>query len=308
MLFAFSIMNGQNTFKYRIDANGGINITGLAKIGTDTISTKAYARSVGGTGTGTIDTTFIYRAIGLKADTVNQTFTGTITLPSTTSAGDVSSTELQYVNGVTSAIQTQLNTKADTVGQSFTGTITLPSTTSIGDVSSTEIGYVNSVTSAIQTQLNSKLDTTNVDPIANYVPLLVDTIPLFVFGGGGGNDGDTTAITTNTLYGAFFNAGSDTLVVTQLRVAMEAGTTPLGTDTVSVHISWDINLKDGSPTLLNTNPLGCNSITGGTVDASFAASKIPPSVWVWATTPGVVVGRKPSMVVMQISGYKIPTY
>jgi len=39
------------------------------------------------------------------------TATGTVLLPTTTSIGDVSSTELQYLDGVTSAIQTQLNAK-----------------------------------------------------------------------------------------------------------------------------------------------------------------------------------------------------
>ena len=41
---------------------------------------------------------------------------GNIVLPSTTSIGDVYATEISYVNGVTSAIQTQLNNKADTAG------------------------------------------------------------------------------------------------------------------------------------------------------------------------------------------------
>jgi hypothetical protein len=41
----------------------------------------------------------------------NPTFTGTVTLPSTTSIGTVSSTEIGYVDGVTSAIQTQLDSK-----------------------------------------------------------------------------------------------------------------------------------------------------------------------------------------------------
>lgn len=41
---------------------------------------------------------------------------GDIVFPSTTTIGDVSSTEISYVNGVTSAIQTQLNNKADTAG------------------------------------------------------------------------------------------------------------------------------------------------------------------------------------------------
>lgn len=99
------------------------------------------------------------------------TFSGTVTLPNTTSIGDVSSTELAYVNGVTSAIQTQLDGKlasstasstyAPLSGPTFTGTVSLPNTTSIGDVSSAEIGYVNGVTSAIQTQLDAKA------PLAN---------------------------------------------------------------------------------------------------------------------------------------------
>jgi hypothetical protein len=41
------------------------------------------------------------------------TFTGTVVLPSTTSIGNVSSTELGYLDGVTSSIQTQLNAKAN---------------------------------------------------------------------------------------------------------------------------------------------------------------------------------------------------
>lgn len=70
--------------------------------------------------------------------------------------GDVSNTELQYLNGVTSAIQTQINAKAPTAGPTFTGTVTLPSTTSIGNVSATEIGYLDGVTSGVQSQLNDK--------------------------------------------------------------------------------------------------------------------------------------------------------
>lgn len=47
----------------------------------------------------------------LTSPTINgATLTGTVVLPSTTSIGNVSSTEIGYVDGVTSAIQTQLNT------------------------------------------------------------------------------------------------------------------------------------------------------------------------------------------------------
>lgn len=43
----------------------------------------------------------------------DKTFTGTIVLPATTSIGNVSDTEIGYVDGVTSAIQTQINSKSE---------------------------------------------------------------------------------------------------------------------------------------------------------------------------------------------------
>jgi hypothetical protein len=50
------------------------------------------------------------------------TFTGTVTLPSTTSIGTISSAEIGYLDGVTSAIQTQINGKADTNQTMYVGT------------------------------------------------------------------------------------------------------------------------------------------------------------------------------------------
>ena len=78
----------------------------------------------------------------------------------------VSATELGYLNGVTSAIQDQLDSKpselnsvltgtTSAVNLTVTGTTSLASTTSIGNVDSTEIGYLNGVTSAIQDQFTS---------------------------------------------------------------------------------------------------------------------------------------------------------
>ncbi len=46
---------------------------------------------------------------------------------SSATIGDVSNTELQYLNGVTSAVQTQIDAKAPTNSPTFTGTVTLPS-------------------------------------------------------------------------------------------------------------------------------------------------------------------------------------
>lgn len=117
--------------------------------------------------------------LGDKADIASPTFTGTVVLPSTTSIGDVDSTEIGYLNGVTSAIQTQLNAKLGTSTASstyapladatLTGTVSLPATTSIGDVSATEIGYLNNVSSAIQTQLDAKLASATAS--STYAPI-----------------------------------------------------------------------------------------------------------------------------------------
>mgnify|MGYP007112120343 FL=1 len=138
---------------------------------------------------------------------------------------------------------------------------------------------------------------------------LIDTVlrriePIFVFGGGGGNAGDTTSFTTSTIYGAFFNEGKDTLAVTSLRVIMLGD----ATDTLSVDILWDVNLNDGTPTELNSDPFPVNSLTTGDEDTSFAAYKIPPDNWVWCKTPGVVSGRKPTYFIAQINGYRIKAY
>ena len=103
---------------------------------------------------------------GIVAPLASPTFTGTVGLPSTTSIGPVSSTEIGYLDGVTSGLQTQLDGKLGTAtaastyapldGPTFTGTVTLPSTTSIGGVSASEIVYLDGVTSNLQTQLDAK--------------------------------------------------------------------------------------------------------------------------------------------------------
>ena len=117
------------------------------------------------------DVSTIQTTLDSKANISGPTFNGTVVLPSSTSIGDVSSTEIAHLNGVTSAIQTQLDGKlasatasttyAPLSGPTFTGTVVLPNTTSIGNVDATELAYVNGVTSAIQTQLDAKAPTAN---------------------------------------------------------------------------------------------------------------------------------------------------
>ena len=82
--------------------------------------------------------------------------------------GTISDTEFQYLNGVTSAIQTQLDAKAaaitggaSTIATSdLTASRALASNSSgkvaVSSVTATELGYVSGVSSAIQTQLDAK--------------------------------------------------------------------------------------------------------------------------------------------------------
>jgi len=68
-----------------------------------------------------------------KAPLASPTFTWSVVLPSTTSIGAVSSTELGYVDGVTSSIQTQLDAKAE----SSTVTSHTSATTNVHGISDT---------------------------------------------------------------------------------------------------------------------------------------------------------------------------
>jgi hypothetical protein len=105
----------------------------------------------------------ITSALALKSPLASPTFTGNVVLPSTTAIGNVDGTEISYLDGVTSGVQSQLDANAYEIGlkapiasPTFTGTVTLPEGTSIGQVSNIELGYVNGVTSGIQTQLDAK--------------------------------------------------------------------------------------------------------------------------------------------------------
>jgi len=82
--------------------------------------------------------------------------------------GDVSTTEFNYLNGVTSDLQTQLDAKNATITGSAT-TIDTESLTAnravisngsqkiaVSDVTSTELSYLDGVSSNVQTQLNAK--------------------------------------------------------------------------------------------------------------------------------------------------------
>jgi len=69
---------------------------------------------------------------------------------------------LGYVDGVTSAIQTQLNSKEGTVALTASRAVQSDGSGVLeaSDVTTTELGYLDGVTSAIQTQLDAKMVST----------------------------------------------------------------------------------------------------------------------------------------------------
>jgi hypothetical protein len=155
-------------------------------------------------------TSAIQTQLDAKAALSSPTFTGTVVLPSGTvtsamildgtivnadisataaidwtkisASSTISETELGYLDGVTSAIQTQLNGKQATVANvsdveiGYLDGVTSSIQTQLGNkqavvanVSDTEIGYLDGVTSAIQTQLDAKLASATAS--STYAPL-----------------------------------------------------------------------------------------------------------------------------------------
>ena len=102
---------------------GPSRTTGVINIGTGVTITGTKTINVGTGSTGGITAITLGSSAGA---TSNITLNGNITLPSTTSIGDVSSTEISYLNNVTSSIQTQIDLKAALASPTFTGTPSAP--------------------------------------------------------------------------------------------------------------------------------------------------------------------------------------
>lgn len=121
---------------------------------------------------------------------------------------------------------------------------------------------------------------------------------LATFGAGGGNAGDTTAFNTSTIYGSFYNSGTDSLVITSM-VGVLQGTSP--SVTYKVFYNTVVNNESGA-TALVTAGNALTSTTTGTTVSSFDATRIPPNVWVWVKTSTVTT--KPTYFSLSLIGYK----
>lgn len=126
----FCLVTGGATYT---NAGFVVTNTGTVAIGTDDISYEQFSAAQNITaGTGIVkDGSEISIDAAVVATLADPTFSGTVVLPATTSIGDVSNVELAYVNGVTSAIQTQLDAKAPSNSPTFTGEVYVPLTAGV---------------------------------------------------------------------------------------------------------------------------------------------------------------------------------
>jgi len=161
---------------------------------------------------------------------------------------NVSSTELGYLDGVTSAIQTQLNAKQAIVS----------------GVNDTEIGYLDGVTSAIQTQLNAKAPTAS--------PTFTGNVTV------GGTPPTTGAVNAVGSNGGIALALSDN-VNSSLYVRNVSGGSTIGTDSGgAIHLASNGNTA--SERRLSINAAGATTVaytttTGGAVRNIYMSTSDP---------------------------------
>ena len=107
-------------------------ITDAGNAADSKVSTAVAALTKSSVGLGNVDntsdtdkpvSTATQTALDLKSNLAGPTFTGNVTLPSTTTVGNVSSTELGYLDGLTSNVQAQIDAKASLSGANFTGSV-----------------------------------------------------------------------------------------------------------------------------------------------------------------------------------------
>jgi hypothetical protein len=182
----------------------------------------------------------------------------------------------------------------------------------ISDTSAMLSTYIRSNTAAATyatiAQNNAKVNITDTatmlspylrSNVANATyQLQLDTVPIAVFGAGSGAAGDTAAFTTSAVYGSFYNAGSDTLIITQMRAGV-LGTSP----SITTEIYWNdsLNVTDGA-TILVSGGTSVTGTIGETNVTSFTNNKSPPNVWVFVRTSAVAT--KPTYFTLTLLGYK----
>ena len=173
----------------------------------------------------------------VSAAILRTTDIGTLVAPQ---VSGISTTEIGYLDGVTSGIQSQINGKSDT-GHNHS---VLALTDWPAALSTTELGYLDGVTSGIQAQLNNKADTGH-NHTGVYQPL--------------------ATVLTNT------TASFTTALETKLN-GIAAG--------AEVNVNADWNSGSGDSQILNKPTLGTAASKNITISASAPGSPSVNDLWV----------------------------
>jgi len=182
--------------------------------------------------------------------------------------------------------------------------LAIPNTNNIKTLSAK---YGITLDSATTNEIGIKADTATLFPAvratisgvsdSSKFTLQRDTIALASFGAGGGQSGDTTSFSTSTIYGSFYNDGSDTLVITSIRAVLQGSSPSL---VPTVYYNDSINVTAGATKLVNSPSALTNTAVG--VSSTPDNKKIPPGVWVWVKTETVTT--KPTYFSLTLIGYK----
>jgi hypothetical protein len=145
-----SVTSAVNTLDTNLSGDIETINTTLGGVATDISDINSELGTINSTISG--HTTDISDLDTAKAPKASPTFTGDVVLPSTTTIGDISSTELSYVNGVTSGIQAQIDAKVSTTSfNNHTG-----DTTEVHGIADTSLLVT-------QTEIDSSISTHNSD-------------------------------------------------------------------------------------------------------------------------------------------------
>ena len=176
-------------------------------------------------------------------------------------------TELGYVSGVTSAIQTQIDAKENTItgaattitGADLTASKAVISNSSgkvaVSATTSTELGYVSGVSSAIQTQIDSKQDTVSA---GTGISITGATISADLSG-----LVDTGAIQSDAVTAPKIAQFDDNLS------AAVAGTVLIsnGTDFTDVAMSGDVTINSSGVTAIGSDKVDGSNIADDSIDS-----------------------------------------
>ena len=151
-------------------------------------------------------------------------------------------------------------------------------------------------TTSLSNRINTKLNISDTaSMLTNYQR--TSSFPISTFGGGSGVAGDTSVFTTSAIYGAFYNDGVDTIILTGYRAIVQGASA-----SITPTIYWNDTLSTTVATKAVNSPSAVTSTTTGNNVTSLDNTNIPPGHWVWVQTGTVTT--KPTFFSLTLFGYR----